>query len=75
MVNSKVQPYLTSEDGELFDLSISHGAVAFAMLDLEENEIHQFIADIQNMLCLLQHGGSDNLKERNEASMQECLVE
>jgi hypothetical protein len=66
---------LSSEDGEYFNLRISHGEVSFDIYEMEENEVLQLIAVIQNMLYLLKHGGSDDLRERKEASMQECLVE
>ena len=68
MGDPNIQPYLTSEDGVLFDLRISHGDVSFDMWELEENEVLHFIEDIKSMLYLLKHGAG-NLKERNEASM------
>ena len=66
MTSEKIQPYLTSEDGELFDLRISHGSVSFDVWELEEDEIYQFVNDILSMLKLLKSSGGDSLRERNE---------
>ena len=66
MTPEKIQPYLTSENGELFTLTISHGDVSFDIYDLSSDEIHQFTADIHNMLRLLKSGGGDSLRERKE---------
>ena len=58
MDKPKLEPYLTSGDGELYNLSFSYGNIEFEAYDLEETEIHHIIADIQNMLKVLKDGGA-----------------
>ena len=66
MSKERFQPYLTSDDGELFNLTISYGEASFNLYDLSEREIYQLINDIENMLKLLTAPGGESLKERNE---------
>jgi hypothetical protein len=55
-----VQVYLTTEDGEYYDLRISDGNVSFNVWDMHENDINRFIDDIKSFVYLLKEEHEKN---------------
>ncbi len=53
-VFDKVQPYVTSEDGELFDVSFNTDDVSFVLIDLTHDEIVELISSIESQVGLLE---------------------
>jgi hypothetical protein len=49
----KIQSYIRSEDGELFDVSINDNETSFTIIELTESEITELINDIKSQVYLL----------------------
>jgi len=51
----KVQSYVTTEDGKLFDVSFNTDEVTFKILEITEDEIEETCQDIKDQIYLLTH--------------------
>jgi hypothetical protein len=49
----KVQPYVSSEDGRLFDISINANEISFSIIELTEEEVSELVKDILEQMELL----------------------
>lgn len=49
----KIQAYISTEDGERFDVSLSQGDVSFKIIELTKDEIERLISDIKEQVYLL----------------------
>ena len=52
-VFDKVQPYVESEDGELFDVSFNTNEISFKILELTYGEVTELVGDIMEQVHLL----------------------
>ena len=50
----KVQPYVSSEDGEIFDVKFCTNEIIFEIIELERKEIEDLLQDIKDQLDLLE---------------------
>ena len=53
-VFDKVQPYISSEDGKLFDLSFNTDEVIFTIIELTSEEICDLLSSIEDQTILLE---------------------
>ena len=53
MIEVKVQPHVSSEDGELFDVSLNTDEVSFEILELTFEEIQELCNNIREQAFLL----------------------
>jgi len=51
----KVQSYIETEDGKLFDVSFNTNEISFKILELTEDEIEELFQDIKDQIYLLTH--------------------
>lgn len=66
-VFDKVQPYISSEDGKLFDLSFNTDDVSFEIIELTKNEIAELASSIGSQVRLLEEAyQSSNQTTRDE---------
>jgi len=49
----KVDPYVSSEDGELFDLSFNTDEISFTIIELTIHEINEFCSLIKDQAAWL----------------------
>lgn len=65
----KVQPYVSSEDGKLFNISFNIDIVSFDIIELTEKEVSELVKDVLEQMELLKEayqevsGGSKEKKE------------
>ena len=50
----KVQPYVSSEDGEIFDLKFCTNEIIFEIIELTKGEVEELINDIKTQTSLLE---------------------
>jgi hypothetical protein len=58
----KVQTHVSSEDGEIFDISFNSGNVSFIIIDMEIPEINQMLEDIKTQVYMLKQTYDDEKK-------------
>ena len=52
-VYDKVQPYVSSEDGEIFELSFNVDEVQFAIIELTYQEITELLSSVADQVSLI----------------------
>lgn len=57
--NPIIQVHLSSENAELFDVSLNQGDISFLMIELTESQINQILEDIKAQLFLLKESYSE----------------
>ena len=62
----RIEPYVSSEDGELWDISFNHGDVSFTIIELTEEEIERMIQDIRDQVFLLKESYEELRGDKNE---------
>ena len=50
----RVQPYISSEDGKLFELTFNTDDVSFGIIELTHQEITALLTDIEEQVALLE---------------------
>jgi hypothetical protein len=76
----KVQPYVSSEDGRLFDVSINANEISFSTIELTEEEVSELVKDILEQMELLREtyqevsGGSAIVGSQKEEAHRSSLL-
>ena len=50
----EIQPYISSEDGVLFDVSFNVGDISFGIIELDKTEVLDLFKDIMTQIELLE---------------------
>lgn len=65
-VFDKIQPYVSSEDGILFDVSLNTDDVSFEILELTHDDIIKLVGNIMEQVHLLWEAYHDSEPKVNE---------